>query len=78
MLDGHWLPRFARRQGCRAPFAARVSLTVAVAGPYVDPQARHCREGGREDYGGEFGGAKNWRHVNKDVGNNVEVMDMGR
>ena len=59
MLDGHRRPRFARRQGCRTPSAARVSLTVAVAGPYVYPQARHCRERSGEDYGGEFSGARN-------------------
>ena len=78
MLDGNRLPRFARRrQGCRAPFAARVSLTVAVAGPYVYPQARHCRKGSREGYGGEFSSSRNAAHVNKHVGNKVKVNETG-
>ena len=53
-------------------------MTVAVAGPYVDPQARHRRERGREDYGGEFGSARNGAMSTSTWENEVEVMNMER
>ena len=51
-------------------------MTVAVTGPYVDPQAWHRRDRGREDYGGEFGSASNGATSTSTWGNKAEAMNM--
>ena len=57
VLDVYGLPLYARRQGCRALFAARVSLTITVTRPYVYPQARHGGECSRNYDGCNFSDA---------------------